>query len=233
LKWESAEGKRGTRLTSHSHLRLPIGTEPPADCTGTGADIGVPVAPSTLLVACTPIGRAPRKFNVTALHRRKFQGAVNARTALHPDMYPLPSQNRITTPTATAAPRNPKQCPACGLIFSRWQDRDRHVLTHLPHWIHCPLLHCAWRGNRIKSIKLHWKRQDHLQYHESYGPTPIRDQFEIFDPQPFVNQTKAGTISASDAASQALIIVDVKADQLQKLSLSENPWGYKLKAALQ
>jgi hypothetical protein len=48
-----------------------------------------------------------------------------------------------------------------------------------------------------------------------------------------VNQTKAGTISASDAASQALIIVDVKADQLQKLSLSENPWGYKLKAALQ
>jgi hypothetical protein len=139
--------------------------------------------------------------------------------------------NSTSAPPVTTTPGNPKICPACGHKFSRWQDRDRHISIHLPHWIHCPLPHCAWRGNLIKSIKLHWKRQDHLKYHESYGDTLSQEQFEIFDPQPYVNQIKAGTISASDAAFQALFFVDVKAAQLQKSSMSENPWGYKLKSA--
>jgi hypothetical protein len=149
-----------------------------------------------------------------------------------PDPPTLPSQIDITTPPATAVPRDPKPswCPACGVKFTRWQDRDRHIVTHLPHWIHCPLPHCAWRGNRVKSINLHWKRQDHLQYHESYGNTPRLEQFQIFNPQEFVAQIKDGTISASDAAVLALIIVGVKAKQLQKSSMSENPWGYKLKS---
>ena len=144
----------------------------------------------------------------------------------------LPPQINSTNTPATATPGNPKpQCPACGDEFTRWQDRDRHILTHLPHWIHCPLPHCAWRGNRIKSIEVHWKRQDHLQYHESHGHTLRREQFEIFDPQVFVNQIKAGTVSADNAAYQALYFVGVKAKQLQKLSMWENRWGYKLKSA--
>jgi hypothetical protein len=127
----------------------------------------------------------------------------------------LPSQIDITTP------RDPKMpwCPACGLKLYRWRDRDRHILTHLPHWIHCPLPHCAWRGNRVKSIAKHWMRQDHLPYHESYGLTPRLEQFQIFDPQEFVNLITAGIISASDAAVLALIIVGVKAKQLQKSSM--------------
>jgi hypothetical protein len=74
-------------------------------------------------------------------------------------------------------------------------------------------------------------RQDHLQYHESYGFTPSQEQFEIFNPQEFVNLINAGIMSASDAAVLALIIVGVKAKQLQKPSMSKNPWGYKLKSA--
>jgi hypothetical protein len=74
-------------------------------------------------------------------------------------------------------------------------------------------------------------RQDHLQYHESYGLTPRLEQFQIFDPQEFVNLITAGIISASDAAVLTLVIVGVKAKQLQKSSMSENPWGYKLKSA--
>jgi hypothetical protein len=147
-----------------------------------------------------------------------------------PDLPIFPSQTNITTSPVTATPGDPKQCPVCELKLSRWQDCKRHILYHLPHWIHCPLPHCDWRGNRIKSINMHWKRQDHLKYHESYGHALRQKQFEIFDPQPLVNQIQAGTISARDAASQALIIVDVKAYQLQKLSMSEKPWGYKLKS---
>ena len=151
----------------------------------------------------------------------------------HPVLPTLPSQINSTTTPATAIPGNPKQCPACGTKLNRWQDRDRHISTHLPHWIHCPLPHCSWRGNRIKSIELHWKRQDHLRHHESYGSTLRQEQFEIFDPQVFVNQIKAGTISTKDAAAQALIIVTAKASLLQKPSMSENRWGYKLKSAPQ
>ena len=150
-------------------------------------------------------------------------------TTPQPDLPTLPSQIDITITTAAAAPGNSKQCPDCELKLTRWQDRDRHILTHLPHWIHCPLPHCPWRGNRIKSIKQHWKRQDHLRYHEFFGRTPRREQFAIFEPQELVNQIKAGTISTSDAAFQALNSVVMKAEQLQKSSMSENLWGYKLK----
>ena len=153
-------------------------------------------------------------------------------TPTHRSLTPIfPSQINITTPMDIANPKNPRQCPACGHKFTRWQDCDRHILTHLPHWIHCPLPHCAWRGNRSKSIKLHWKRQDHLQYHEFYGRTLRREQFAIFEPRDLVNQIKAGTISTSDATFQALNSVVVKADQLQKSSMLENSWGYKLKSA--
>ena len=154
-------------------------------------------------------------------------------TPSHHVLPTLPSQINSTAilATATSTPGNPKQCPACWLKFTRWQDCDRHILTHLPHWIYCPLPHCAWRGNRIKSIKLHWKRQDHLQYHEFYGRTLRREQFAIFEPQELVNQIKVGTIYTDDAAFQALNSVLVKAGQLQKSSMSENPWGYKLKSA--
>ena len=152
-------------------------------------------------------------------------------TPLHPVLPTLPSQINSTTTPATATPGDPKQCPHCRLKFTRCQDRSRHILTHLPHWIYCPLPHCAWRGNRIKSIKQHWKRQDHLQYHEFYGRTLRREQFAIFEPQELVNQIKVGTIYTDDAAFQALNSVLVKAYQLQKSSMRENPWGYKLKSA--
>ena len=136
--------------------------------------------------------------------------------------------NSITSP-ATATPRDSKQCPGCPEFFTRWQDCDRHIVTHLPHWIYCPVPDCSWRGNRVKSFEQHWRRRDHLQYHEPYGDIPGLEQFKIFNPQVFVNQIKAGTISTSDAASDALALVRSKANQLQKSSMLHNLWGYKLK----
>ena len=140
--------------------------------------------------------------------------------------------NNATSPT-TAALRDPRQCPCCPLEFTRWQDCDRHILSHLPHWIHCPVSECSWRGNRVKSFEQHWKRNDHPQYHESYGGIPGPEEFTIFNPQEFVDHIKTGNTSISDAVYQALVYVAAKAMQLEKLSLSENLWGYKLKQASQ
>jgi len=140
-----------------------------------------------------------------------------------------------TTSPATASPRNPKRwrCPHCPETLTRWQDCDRHILTHLPHWIHCPLWHCSWRGSRVKSFEQHWRRDDHLPYYESYGGIPGREHFELFDPKLLLNPIKAGTFSVSFAALQARIWVIEKSVQLQKPSLFENEWGYKLKQAPQ
>jgi hypothetical protein len=144
-----------------------------------------------------------------------------------------PPFNSTTSHAATAL-RDSKQCPECLEKFSRWQDCDRHILTHLPHWIHCPLPHCSWRGNRVKSFEHHWTRtNDHLPYYESYGGIPGRDHFEIFDQRELLKQIKAGTISVGVAASHARLCVISKAVQLRKLSLLENDWGYKLKQAPQ
>ncbi|KAH9064014.1 hypothetical protein EDB87DRAFT_91627 [Lactarius vividus] len=88
------------------------------------------------------------------------------------------SQTNGSTPPATITPGDPRQCPACQTMFTRWQDCDRHLVTHLPHWIHCPFSNCTWRGNRVKPFKDHWKRG-----HGGHGNIPEREQFEIFNTQ--------------------------------------------------
>ncbi|KAI9463264.1 hypothetical protein BJY52DRAFT_74663 [Lactarius psammicola] len=142
-------------------------------------------------------------------------------------------QVNSTTPPAATTPRNPKQCPVCQAMFRRWQECDRHLLSYLPHWIHCPLPHCSWRGNRVTAFKQHWQRRDHRKYYESYGCSPGQERFEIYDPQEFVDQIKAGTIPVSVVAGCALFHVSTKALQLQKPSMSANLWGYTLKRAPQ
>ncbi|KAF8264158.1 hypothetical protein EI94DRAFT_522680 [Lactarius quietus] len=37
-------------------------------------------------------------------------------------------------------------CPICGNESRRSQERDRHMLSHLPCWIACSLDGCRWRG---------------------------------------------------------------------------------------
>ncbi|KAF8271184.1 hypothetical protein EI94DRAFT_1698315 [Lactarius quietus] len=144
-----------------------------------------------------------------------------------PDLSAGTCSSQITAP-ATATPEKPYKCPVqvCPLEFPRWQDRDRHLSIHLPHWIHCPLLDCTWRGNRVKTFEQHW-----LKCHKSCGRIPKREDFEIFNPKEFTNEINAGTISVGAVADCAIIHVLTKADQLQKRSMLENPWGYKLKQA--
>ena len=76
-------------------------------------------------------------------------------------------------------------------------------------------------------------RNDHLEYYKSYGGIPARERFALFDPQVLLNGIKAGTISVPVAAAHARYCVIGKAIQLQKRSLYENDWGYKLKQAPQ
>ncbi|KAH8990326.1 hypothetical protein EDB92DRAFT_1865879 [Lactarius akahatsu] len=145
------------------------------------------------------------------------------RTPGAPQPYPPTWARQINTAALPATTTgNPRECPICHGIFTRWQDRDRHLVTHLPHWVHCPISNCTWRGNRVRQFEDHWGR-DHGSYH-----IPGRKQFEIFDPQEFVNQINTGTIPAV-AAGRAIERILAKARQLQKPSMSADPWGWKIK----
>ncbi|KAH9003157.1 hypothetical protein EDB86DRAFT_2826928 [Lactarius hatsudake] len=80
-----------------------------------------------------------------------------------PQPYPptwAPQINTAALPATTTG--NPRECPICHgtAIFTRWQDRDRHL-----------------------AIRRSLEKGPHGSYH-----IPGRKQFEIFDPQEFVDQ---------------------------------------------
>lgn len=140
--------------------------------------------------------------------------------------FPAPSfpiQTIVTPPVTTT--KNRWRCPICPGSFSRWQERDRHELTHVPYFIHCPLPHCAWRGNRTGLFKKHWQQEDHRGYHEYFGHTPERSQSETFNPREILNQIASGALSLRAGEVKAIVLVRVKACELQKLSMWMDPWG--------
>ena len=123
------------------------------------------------------------------------------------------------------APTKDWQCHLCSDSFCRWQDRDRHEQTHLPYFMHCPLPHCEWRGNRTHTFKTHWHKKDHRPYHQIYGNAPKRSQIETYDPRPILNRLRSGRISLSEAEDQAIFSVMVKGYELQKPSMWLNAQG--------
>ncbi|KAI9428563.1 hypothetical protein H4582DRAFT_2067010 [Lactarius indigo] len=88
--------------------------------------------------------------------------------------------------------------------FLHRQERDRRELKHVPYFIHCPLPHCMWRGNRTNLFKKHWQQEDHRSSHEYYGHTPGRSQIETFDPWLILNQIIDGVISLREGEGQAI-----------------------------
>ena len=130
----------------------------------------------------------------------------------------------------TGAPPIPQQrarnwpclAPGCPSSFDRPQDRKRHLLTHLPHWIHCPYPDCCWRGNRLGALRGHWANS-----HPPRGQDLDRDQFKAYDTGPLVERIEEGSISVEGAKNEAMTMVRAKAAELGKQELWENPWGRK------
>ncbi|KAF8264154.1 hypothetical protein EI94DRAFT_1703454 [Lactarius quietus] len=139
-----------------------------------------------------------------------------------------PFQSTIR-PLAVPAPKPQKcfkfKCSICSRSFLRWQERDRHELTHLPHFIHCPLSHCAWRGNRAGLFKKHWEREDHHDYHEDYDGIPNGREIETYDPWAVLNQFKSGPLTFAEAKDQANVLVEVKGFELQKTNIWTDSQG--------
>jgi hypothetical protein len=140
--------------------------------------------------------------------------------------------SRAFSPQAGSSDISPIQrrqslpCPVsrCQSFLGRAQDQKRHLLTHLPHWIHCPAHDCFWRGDRLNAFGRHWSNA-----HPSSIRAPHEDEYRTYDPQPLMRAISEGNLNIQDAQRHAISMVRGRAVELSKPELSDNPWGSKCK----
>ncbi|KAH9986012.1 hypothetical protein BJV74DRAFT_547811 [Russula compacta] len=128
-----------------------------------------------------------------------------------------------------SAPRRPARdaslrCPICPAPLSRLQDRNRHVSTHLPHWIQCSDPSCSWRGNRWETLRRHRAR-----VHPSSSQESDKQESMIYDPWPLVEGITKGTTQIKDARVSAISMVKKRALKLGKLEIWGDGWAHKIK----
>ena len=144
---------------------------------------------------------------------------------------PPPLQGGIIDAPPTCSPTPKKRertwhclVSDCPSSFFRQQDRRRHLLSHLPHWIHCAYPGCSWKGDRPSAFKRHWTTNPS---HPSSSQDSGNDQFIIYDPFPLVERIEEGTLSIQDAKKHAMSMVKNKALDLGMPGLCDNPYGRK------
>ncbi|KAH9054303.1 hypothetical protein EDB87DRAFT_109029 [Lactarius vividus] len=144
------------------------------------------------------------------------------------------SPNRRTVPSriTTTGSHLDLACAICPESFPRKQERNRHLLKHVPYFMHCPLPHCAWRGNRAGLFKKHWQQEDHRAYHKHYGHSPRGSQIETYDPWAILEQVINGAISPREGEDQAIFLVQMKGFELQKLNMWMDPGGRNKKRSM-
>ena len=142
-----------------------------------------------------------------------------------PSTAPAFSQKR----TSTAPPTNARtasslkplvHCPVCGIGSRRRQERNRHMLSHLPCWIVCSVGACSWRGDRRDSFDKHLWDVHQATILDGHG-------YQLYDPKPLVEGVVKGSISIGDAEKCAITEVKGMALVLSKQELLDNPSGRK------
>jgi hypothetical protein len=148
---------------------------------------------------------------------------------------PPPFQGRIIDAPPTCSPTPTRRertwhclVSDCSSSFFRLQDRKRHLLAHLPPWIHCAYPGCSWKGNRPSAFKNHWSANPS---HPSSSQDLEKGQSIIYDPFPLVESIEEGTLSIHDARKRAMSTVRVKALELGMPGLCDDTRGRKRKRA--
>jgi hypothetical protein len=154
---------------------------------------------------------------------------VQAVTALVHDasqvVPPPPSPTQDTQPNAPADTQPQAACPICKEVYKRWQERDRHMRTFLPHSISCPFLHCDFRCDRYNILAKHWEKR-----HPNTGQAPELRYCQIYDPEKLVKSVVSGSLTIESAAEMALSQVKMNAPRLGKEKVwAEDWWGRKPK----
>ena len=79
---------------------------------------------------------------------------------------------------------------------------------------------------------MHWQQEDRRPYHRYYSDPPDGSQIETYDPWVILNQFKSGAIATlSEAEDKAIVLVQVRAYELQRPNMFTDPWGRSRKQA--
>jgi hypothetical protein len=110
-------------------------------------------------------------------------------------------------------------CPICSASLARPQDRKRHKVSHLPHWLQCPNSGCSWRGDRWEHLKKH-----RLKVHPSSSQASDKLKSIIYDPWPFVEGI-TDNATLEKARKSAIALVEKRAKEVGKSELWGDFWG--------
>ena len=110
-------------------------------------------------------------------------------------------------------------CTICLKVFTRIQERNRHVESYLPHSILCPSPDCTWTGRRQWDFKEHWRRK-----HSEAGQVPGEEANELYDPKDFVRSIVDGT-PVEEVARSAFARVQESLGRLGKPGVGANVLG--------
>jgi len=142
---------------------------------------------------------------------------------LNPFQAFLWQHDQVAQANVPTTPQQPS-CPKCGKGFSRKPERNRHIRTsHLPYSIYCPFPRCAWRTGRYEHLAKHWATK-----HPNHGPTPGRQQSQIYDADQLVGLVVCGVCNVELVAQFALTEVERRAWELDKAGVWANGWGRRL-----
>jgi len=72
---------------------------------------------------------------------------------------------------------------------------------------------------------MHWQQEDHRPYHQYYSHPPDGSQIETYDPWAILDMLRSGAISLSEAEDKAIVLVQVRAYELQRPNMVTDPWG--------
>jgi hypothetical protein len=98
------------------------------------------------------------------------------------------------------------------------EELRRHILSfHLPCWIYCPYMTCAWRGHREEDFQRHLNNQQ-------CGPEPEREWYEIYVTDLVLDWILEG-VPVERAANYALDFVAERALELGKVEEWRDLWG--------
>lgn len=213
---------------------------------GSGAPSGAPIPPG-YRSSCVPpvhLGWSPESLNLHPYDPRHGVFSVPpGQVAMQPQPVsvsylspagPVQPSGTPVAPQANAHKSSLKPlvpCPVCSIESRRSQERNRHLLTHLPCWIACSFDACRWRGDRRDNFKKHlWSEHQTIMLDQ--------DGYQLYDTKPLVEGIVKGTMSIEDAEQRAITEVKEMAIVLSKLGVSkpdlvEDPSGRKGKECSQ
>ncbi|KAH9164217.1 hypothetical protein EDB89DRAFT_1997080 [Lactarius sanguifluus] len=165
---------------------------------------GVDIQPQPVSVSIVgSVGHVQPSHSTTSMFRQNRTSAPPRKTPSHP-----------------SKPKPLVHCPVCGVPSKRRQERDRHLLSHLPCWIACSIGPCLWRGDRFDMFTKHL-----YDKHHTTGPDGHWRQ--LYNPRPFVDGLVKYSISIEYAKQLAIAKVKATALVIGKQEFSEDPWGRK------